>query len=272
MRKPVSAATPEEQSRRRRRRLLGVVAVVVTVVAIVGAALSYVLLQPGAPLDLLGVRVTPDPAVPDQPLTVTAQVQGGTFLAPLGVSVQYDTFFGTGPSGTSTLFHGSGESYSATVGPFSNGSVLWLIVMASDGRRFEVFGNLTVVVGTLAGEGSSGLRINTVVLNPPHPTSLDVPTLTVNATSSADITRVYLSARFYSPTVRSSAMGGTSGDMMPGTQGNYTTFPGMLYGNGPVSSGTTVGTIWFYRVGVQDSAGAAVLSPVYTFTVALPPL
>ncbi len=241
-------------------------------VVVVGGVLATVLLQPGPPLDLLSVSVSPNPVVPDQPVTVTAQVQGGSFLAPLSVSVEYNTFFGTGSSGGSTLFHRSGESYSAAIGPFGNGTAVWLIVTASDGHAFQLSGNLTVIVGTLSQGGATGLRINSVALNPPHPTSLDNPTLTVNVTSSAAVTDVYLTTLYMYASSGSTSSGGGSGSMMRDAHGNYTAFPGMFFGMGPGSYGTTVGTIWLYRIGAQDAAGHAVLSPVYTFTVALPPL
>ena len=271
MRKP-AAGTPEEESRRRRRRLLGIVAVLVTAAVVVVAVLAYVLMQPGPPLDLRSVGFSPDPAVPDETVTVTAHVQGGTFLAPVAAQVSYDSFFGNGPSGSSSLFHVSGDAYTTTIGPFSNGSVVWLVVGASDGHRLEFASNLTLTVGTVSQGGATGLRIDSVVLTPPHPTSLDTPTLPVNATSSAPIESAELSAKYFGVSGYFPSSGGSTGDLQRVSEGNYTSFPGMFFGIMPYSYGTTVGTRWFYRVGVQDSAGAAVLSPVYTFTVALPPL
>lgn len=269
MRTPVATETPEGASRRKRRLLLITIAVSVVVV---GSVVAYLLLQPGPPLDLLGVSLSPNPATPDQPITVTAQVQGGTFLAQVSVLLQYTAFFTGGPSGGSTMFHKGGETYATTIGPFANGTAVWLVVTASDGHGFQLASNLTAEVGTISSGGASGLRINSVVLEPPHPTSLDDPTLTVNVTSSAAVTGVYLSTIYFYSTARSTASGGGGGQMMLNAEGNYTSFPGMLFGMGPSPYGTTVGTIWLYRVGAQDSAGHAVLSPVYTFSVALPPL
>lgn len=270
MRVPAVPGIPEERRQQLRRRLLWMAAAVAVVV--IGSVLAYMLLQPGAPLKLLGVSVSPDPAVPDQPIRVTAQVQGGTFLAPLSVAIEYNAFFTGGPSGGSTMFHGSGDAYAATIGPFANGTAVWLVVTASDGRRFQLSANFTVEVGTLTTGWASGLRINSVVLEPPRPTSLDSPTLTVNVTSSATVTNVYLSAMFFYYSPKSTSSGGSGGGLVLDPQGNYTTMPGMLYGMGPGSYGTTVGTIWLYRIAVQDGAANAVLSPVYNFTVALPPL
>lgn len=269
MRVPASAGTPEER-RRHHRRLLWIAIAVGAVV--IGSALAYILLQPGAPLNLLGVSVSPDPAVPDQPIRVTAQVQGGTFLAPLSVELEYESFFTGGPSGGSTMFRGSNEAYSAEMGPFANGTAVWFLVLASDGHRYQLSANFTVDVGTPSHGLPSGLRINSVVLEPTQPTSLDSPALTVNVTSSVSVTSVYLSTMFFYLSSNSRSSGGTGGGMVLDPHGNYTTMPGLLYGMGPGSYGTTVGTIWLYRVAVQDGAGNAVLSPVYNFTVALPPL
>ena len=272
MRTPIVPPSPDGLDPRKRRRLLWIVAAVVVSLVVVGGVLAYVLLQPGASLDLLSASTSPDPAVPDQPITVTARVQGGTFLAPLSVNVDYRSFFTSGLGGGSTLFHGSGDSYSAQVGPFPNGTAVWLIVTAYDSRGFELSGNLTVNVGTLTFGGAAGLRVNSVALEPLHPTSLDIPSLTANVTSPAEVTSVNLASWYFYWAPGSTSSGGSGGELMPGADGNYTTYPGMLYGIMPEPHGTTVGTVWFYRIGAQDSAGNVALSPAYTFTVASPPL
>ena len=256
----------------RKTRWLWIVAAIVVAVAVVVGVLAYVLLQPGPPLDLLSVSTSPDPAVPGQPLTVTAHVQGGTFLAPLSVSLDYVSFFTSGVGGGSTLFHGCGDAYSAPIGPFPDGTAVWLIVTAYDSHGFERSGNLTVNVGTLTSGGPAGLRINSVVLDPPQPTSLDIPRLTVNVTSSAAVTEVSLASRYFYWAPGSTSSGGSGGDLLLGADGNYTTYPGMFFGILPQPYGTTVGTVWSYRVAAQDAAGDVLLSPVYTFTVASPPL
>ena len=272
MRTPIVRVPPDGLDPRKRRRLLWMVTALVVSVAVVGGVLAYLLLQPGPPLDLLSVSTSPDPAVPGQPVTVTARVQGGTFLSPVSVTVQYVSFFTTGTGGGSSLFHGTGESYSAQIDPFPDGTAVWLMVTAFDGHAHELSGNLTVNVGTITSGGPSGLRINSVVLSPSRPTSLDTPSLTANVTSSAAVTNVYLSTKYFYWTAGSTSSGGSGGAMMLDSQGNYTTSPGMFYGVMPMPYGTTVGTIWLYRLGAQDSAGDAVLSPVYAFTVASPPL
>lgn len=270
MRTPAVPESPGTEAVRRRNLLLLFISIALAVV-VVGAVFAYVALQPGAPLDLLSVGVSPSPATPGQPIKVTAQIQGGSFFAPLQASMFYAAFFGGQNSGGGgTMFHGSGESYSSTIGPFSNGTQVWIVVTAYDGHAFALSGNYTLDVGTVVGSGAAGLRINSVVLNPPHPTSIDTPSVTVNVTSSAAVTEVLFEAVYFTWSVGSTSSGATGGGMQTGANGNYTTYPGTLYGLMPNSSGTSVGTIWLYRVSAQDNAGDTALSPVYTFTVAMP--
>ncbi len=239
---------------------------------VVGAVVADLLLQPGLPLDLRGVSFSSNPAAPGETLTVTAQIQGGTLLAPLSVDFWYTPFFGNGPTGGGSVLHHSGEAYSQTIGPFSNGTAVWVVVSASDGRSLQVSANNTLVVGSVLQDGASGIRINSVTLQPPQPNSLDNPTLTVNVTSSAALSGVWLESTYFYAAGGGVSSGAGGGTFPPDAHGNYTTMPWFGLVGGGVSYGTSVGTRWFYRVGAQDSTGNAVLSPVYNFTVALPPL
>ena len=262
MRKPVDPGTPEEAWRRRRRLMWVTVAAVGVVV---GSVLAYVALQPGPPLRILSVSVSPEPGVPDQPLTVTAHIQGGTFLRPVGVSADYVSFFAYEAGGGGGLYAKGGDTYSGTVGPFPNGTAVWIVVVASDGQSTRSSNGLTVDVGLVPEGGPSGLRLTTVVLDPPQPTSLDMPKVTVNVTSAANVTSVTLAY------VGFSASGGGSGmtAMFPTPSGDYYIPLFGTFGGTP-SGMTTVGAVWMYRIGAEDSTGNTVLSPIYNFTVASP--
>lgn len=266
MRTPVAPGSPEEEARRRRKRLI-VLGLLIAAV-LVGAVVAYILVQPGPPLKILSVSVSPDPAVPDQRLTVTAQIQGGSFLAPVGVMMNANTFFANVGGGGGSLLPRGGGTYSGSLGPFPNGTAVWIVVSATAGGVTRQSGSLTVDVGTVPQDGASGLRLNAVVLNPPQPTPLDMPVLTANITSAATITDVTLSLVWFASGQYSGGSGTTG--MSTTSSGNYTTTPLYGFGGGPGTGGTTVGTVWLYRIGAQDSTGNTLLSPVYNFTVSSP--
>ncbi len=266
MRTPVAPGSPAEAARRRRRRLILLTLVIVAIVA--GGVIAYILAQPGPPVKILSVSVSPDPAVPDQPLTVTAQVQGGSFLAPLSVMMTANAFFGYQGGGGGTLFSRGGGTYSGNLGPFPSGTAVWIVVTATAGGVTRQSGSLTVDVGTVPQGGASGLRLNAVVLNPPQPTPLDMPVLTANITSAANITDVTLCLVWFASGQYSGGSGTTG--MWTTPSGNYTSTPIYGWGGGPGMGGTAVGTVWLYRIGAQDSTGNTVLSPVYSFTIASP--
>lgn len=266
MRKAVNPQVPGEGSRHPRRVLW---MAVVIAVAIVGSLLGYAALQPGPPLRILGVDVSPNPAVPDQPVTVTASVQGGTFLAPVSVMVEYNSFFTGGATGGGSLFSRGGGAYSTTIGPFPNGTTVWLVVVASDGGGFQVSDSYTVDVGVVPRGGPSGLRLVSVQLDPPKPTSLDQPVVTVNVTSAASLTDVSLHVMHFFASSGATASGGGGGLMESTGPGTYTSVS--LFAVAGASSGiTAVGTVWLYRIGATDSTGNTVLSPAYNFTVGSP--
>ena len=261
MRKPVDSDTGESTPRHRRRMLWVTVAVAL---AIVGGIFAYLAFQPGPPLRILDASVSPDPGLPGQAITVTAHIRGGTFLRPLGVSAEYASFFASGSGGGMGLYAKGANTYAGTVGPFPNGTAVWIVIVASDGAA-RSYVSLTVDVGQVLQGGQSGLRINRVTLDPPRPTSLDMPNVTVNVTSAADLTSVT-----FAFTGLSSAGGGTGMTaMFPTTSGDYYT---PLFGSfgGTPSGLTAVGAIWIYRIAAQDDTGNTVLSPDYNFTVASP--
>ncbi len=266
MRTPVQPGSPEEAARRRRRRLIVLALVAVAIVA--GAVAAFVLLQPGPPMRILSVTVSPDPAIPDQPFTVTAQVQGGSFFAPVSVMATMNAFFTNPSGGGGSLFSRGGGTYSGTFGPFPNGTAVWLVITANSGGTTLVSPSYTVDVGTVTQGGASGLRLNTVVLNPPQPTSLDMPVVTANITSAATITDVSLSLMWFASGQYSGGSG--LGAVAKAASGNYTTTPLYGWGGGPMGGGTAVGTLWLYRISAEDSSGNVLLSPVYSFTVASP--
>ncbi len=266
MRTPVAPDTPEAASLRRRKRLIVLTIVVAAVV--IGAVVAYVLLQPGAPLRILSVTVSPDPASPDQPFTVTAQVQGGSFFAPVSVMATLNSFFSNPSGGGGTLLSQGGGSYSRAFGPFPNGTAVWLVVTATSGGTTLISPSDTVAVGTLPVGGASGLRLNSIALRPPQPTSLDMPVVSANITSAANITTVSLSMMWFAKGQYSGGSGLTG--LTTTASGNYTSTPLFGFGGGPMSGGTQVGTVWLYRIGAEDSSGNALLSPVYNFTVASP--
>lgn len=266
MRTPAVPGFPEATALRRSKRLIALTLLVVAIVA--GAVVAYVLLQPGPPLSILSVTVSPDPATPDQPFTVTAQVQGGSLLAPVSVIVTMNSFFAEPAGGGGTLFSQGGGTYSRAFGPFPNGTAVWLVIGATSGGTTRISQSYTVDIGTVPGGGASGLRLNTVVLEPPQPTSLDLPVVIANITSAATITDVSLSMMWFAPGQYSGGSGLTG--ITTTASGNYTSTPLFGFGGGPMSGGTQVGTVWLYRISAEDSSGNTLLSPVYTFTVASP--
>ncbi len=265
MRTPVAPDSPEEAARRRRRRLIVLALVAVAIVA--GAVAAYALLQPGPPVRILSLTVSPDPGVPDQPLTVRAEIQGGSFLAPLSVMLTYESFFADPGGGGRSLLSAGGGSYSATIGPYPNGTAVWFLVAASDGRTVQRSTDLTVDVGSVGG-GPSNLRVSWVRLTPPVPTPLDAPVVTANVTSTALVTDVFLSVAWFA--AGGNSAGSSGGSMTTDASGNYTSLPLFLTAVGPSSAATAVGTLWVYRIGIQDSLGNVLLTPVYNFTVASP--
>ncbi len=264
MRDATGPGTSPRTLLRRRTSMLALAAAAV----VVGAVVAYMALQPGPPLRILSVAFSPDPGSPAQPLTVTAVVQGGTFLRPAAVSGTYLGFFAWAGAGGLGFRAAGGQSYSATIGPFSNGTALWIEVTASDGQTRQSVDSM-VDVGEVIQGGPSGLRLSSVVLDPPQPTSLDMPRVYVNVSSSAEIAQVNLACLSTAGSGgRGSGVGGVSAMYPMSSGGYYIPFFGTFSASDTGSD--TPGSFWVYRIAAADLTGNTVLSPVYNFTVRSP--
>src|SRR2546429_7510237 len=112
--------SPLSEERRRKRRLLALLSILVAVG--VGVTLiTYVLLQPGPPLRIMSVAVSPGRPAAGETVTVLAMIQGGTLLKPASASITFSTFFGDEGSGGGSMVSTGENRNQGGLGPFTKG-------------------------------------------------------------------------------------------------------------------------------------------------------
>src|SRR5207244_6463092 len=114
------------EERSGKRRLLALPSFLVAVG--VGVTLiTYVLLQPGPPLRIMSVAVSPGRPAAGETLTVLAMIQGGTLLKPASASITFATFFGDGGSGGGSMVPIGDTRYQGQLRPFISGTEVWFV-------------------------------------------------------------------------------------------------------------------------------------------------
>ena len=251
--------SPLSEERRRKRRLLALLSILVAVG--VGVTLiTYVLLQPGPPLRIMSVAVSPVRPAAGETLTVLAMIQGGTFLKPASASLTFATFFGDEGSGGGSMVSTGENRYQGRLGPFINGTEVWFVVSAVSGSEGPVISSqMTLDVGTVVRNGPSGIAIAQVTRIPTNPDPLDIVVVTAQVTSQSTMLQVSFSyMAFYR-----NGQGSGGGSMIQDTSGNWTT-GGMFVA--PVMPRFS-GTVFYYRIAAIDGTQNTATSAVYNYTL-----
>ena len=251
--------SPLSEERRRKRRLLALLSILVAVG--VGVTLiTYVLLQPGPPLRIMSVAVSPGRPAAGETLTVLAMIQGGTLLKPASASITFATFFGDGGSGGGSMVPIGDNRYQGQLGPFINGTEVWFVVSAVSGSEGPVISSqMTLDVGTVVRNGPSGIAIAQVTRIPTNPDPLDIVVVTAQVTSQSTMLQVSFSyMAFYR-----NGQGSGGGSMIKDTSGNWTT-GGMFVA--PVMPRFS-GTVFYYRIAAIDGTQNTATSAVYNYTL-----
>ena len=251
--------SPLSEAQRRKRRRLALLSILVAVG--VGVTLvTYALLQPGPPLRILSVAVSPERPVPGETVTVVATVQGGTLLMPASASITFATFFGDGGSGGGSMAFIGDNRYQRTLGPFANGTEIWFVVSAATGSEGPVISpEMTLDVGAVVRNGSSGIAIAQVTRIPANPDPLDTVVVTAQVTSNSTMFQVSFSyMAFYR-----NGQGGGGGTMLQDPSGNWTTGRMLM----PEIMPRFPGTVFFYRIAAIDDTRNTATSAVYNYTL-----
>lgn len=244
-----------------------IVIVIVIVVALILAVVAvYLLLSSSRPLRILSVSITPLSPTPNDAIKVTTQVEGGSFFDSLHVEISYNAYFAdsiSGGGGGGGFMSGGFVERTWEIGPYPNGTEVWLLVIASTNTQGPVFSeNHIIQVGQVLRNGSSGLKIEHVRRSVENPTSLDDVVVSARITSSVNITRVDVIS------VQCSRHSSGSGNSNVVDMGNGT-YNATIMPIGPgMTVGTEKGTIWFYRVVAIDESGNTAASEIFSFTVA----
>src|SRR5256886_2981608 len=173
----------------RQRRLLSPFSILVAVGFGV-TLVTYVLLQPGPPLRIMSVAVSPGRPAAGETLTVVATVQGGTFLKPASASLTFATFFGDEGSGGGSMVSSGENRYQGRLGPFTNGTEVWFVVSAVSGSEGPVISSqMNLDGGTGVRDGPAGIAIAQVTRIPTNPDPLDIVVVTAQVTSQSKIGR-----------------------------------------------------------------------------------
>ena len=255
---PIERSPLSEEQRRKRRRLA---ILSILVAGGVGVTLvTYALLQPGPPLRILSVAVSPERPAPGDTLTVVAAVQGGTLLMPVSASITFATFFGDGGGGGGSMAHAGDNRYQGRLGPFANGTEVWFVVSAATGSEGPAISpEMTLDVGTVVRNGSSGIAIAQVTQSPTNPDPLDTVVVTAQVTSKSKTLQVSFSwMAFYR-----NGQGEGEGSMIQDTAGNWTT-GGMFV---PPVMPRFAGTVYYYRIAAIDGTQNTATSAVYNYTL-----
>ena len=251
--------SPLSEAQRRKRRRLAFLSILVAVG--VGVTLvTYALLQPGPPLRILSVAVSPERPAPGETVTVVATVQGGTLLMPASASITFATFFGDGGSGGGSMAHIGDNRYQRTLGPFANGTEVWFVVSAATGSEGPAISpEMTLDVGAVVRNGSSDIAIAQVTRIPANPDPLDTVVVTAQVTSNSTMLQVSFSwMAFYR-----NGQGGGGGGMLQDPSGNWTTGRMLMPDVMPRFSGT----VFLYRIAAIDGTRNTVTSAVYNYTL-----
>jgi len=255
------------------RAQLFTIVIVAAVLAATGAV-AYVLTRPEAPLRILSIDISPDPAVPGTAIVVDVHAEGGSALSPLSVELQYTSFFAGGAAGGGTMRDRGGGHFTSDLPAFENHTEVWLFAYAYTRSQGPVFSNhLLFPVGTVLRGGASGLAFTSVTQVPERPDPLDTVEVTARVDSAANITEVrgvfiWFHMSFGSFGSVSYSSGGGEGFVEEASPGVYITmFPSM---GGPSGGGAGFehGSVWFYRLTAVDDTGDTVGTDIRTFTVA----
>ncbi len=261
-------------------RLLAVGVAIAVLAGVAGGTGLYLLTRPGAtplatcggltgPVSVTSVRVSPDPVLPGEPLTITATIEGPASPTGEPPSVLYELFSAQGVGGGGVDMCPSGnDTYTGLLGPFGNHTTLWIFVAASGGSGAWSFSDhLTVPVGTVV--AASGLQVGNFSVTPASPTAAYPPTVSWSLTGHE--ASVGVSSYFVNFGPPGSGQGGAS---CGGSSGGYAV-PGTYSAGYPFcfppdhlpEVGTVPGSLWLVRIAAFDGTGAIVVSAVYVFTM-----
>ncbi len=247
--------------KKRSRRLWLVIGSIVLVVLIVLAFAAYLIIT-ASPPRILSVSFSPENPSPGEKVTVTAHVEGGSFLSSLSVRLCFGTYLSDGGGGGGTMRPMGDNRYQLQIrSSFPDGAEVWFVVSAATDSEGPVLSeNYTFQVGEVIRDGPSGLIIEHVAQSPEEPTSLDTVIVTARIVSASNITDVELVCMSFTR----HGSGGGSGFMDLVSGDNYTaeivsTRPGGI---------SERGTVHLYRVAAMDETENTAVSEVYSFAIA----
>jgi len=157
------------------------------------------------------------------------------------------------------------NTYRMGIGSFSNGTEIWIVIVARIGIGAPVFlMNISLQIGYVLRGGASGLRISELRHAPELPTARDTIAMRTNLTSTSNIT---VASLLFVYTHHSGVSSGVL-TMWPQPSGEYVT--ALKNSFQPFWSGLPYerGTVFFLRVAAKDASGNTAISGIYSFTIA----
>jgi len=229
--------------------LLLAVAVAATVpIGVLAVILPRPSFPPPPPLAVESVSISPDPPLTYESITVTARLSKG---ASATVRLAYVAAFGSTSSGGASMPSDGPRTYRTMIGPFPDGTEVWLVVVAATSNEAAHSDYMVFQVGAVVRNGSSGLRIVSVGRVPDQPGPGDSVAVTANITANGNYTEAFVETFAIVP---SSAMGNLFRMDLYGTE-----FSTHIYA---YSSALIA-----YRVVAQDTTGNTAVSEVFSFRV-----
>ncbi len=252
-------ATSREPDIPRRLLLTIAVAAIVSVAIVSITAFSLVPLKPVIPR-IVSVSASPNPGLPNEYITVEAVVESETGSGHPSVSLALEACYAMSISSGESMRRVDGNRYVTQIGPFNDGTEVWLVVAAYGTRGARaVNSTLSVSVGNVTKGGPSGLGISRVDHTPLGPTVSDTVVVTATVPSSSNIREVRLLFAYMS----AGHLGSGSLDMVSFSSHVFTAEIDDAFIYGYVFER---GTVFIYRIAAIDVTANTAMSETKSFT------
>jgi len=245
-------------------RLWLVVAIVAVVIVVFISVLTLQLIPPQSTNPLIvSVSASPNPAPPNSILAIEVISEYGTGSGSPPVNLAFQTTFAENATaearGGGLMDWPDGNRHTMRIGPFMDGTAVWIVVVAyGSGWDFVIDSSLVVSVGNVIRGGPSGLNITDLAQTPINPTVQDTVIVNATVTSASAMGDVEV-LRAY---VDSTEVGITSWLM---TRTSSTQFTAEF--DDPFLFGYVYkpGTIFLYRIAAMDESNNTAMTEVRLF-------
>ena len=253
------ASTPNHKFDARTIQLLVIITIVSIIIVAVFAFLTW---SPRiGTAHILAVTISPNTPSPGETITITAEVESEPTNWQPDVLLEYYAYFASHGKDGGLMHHSGGNFYTRNIGPFLNGTEIWLVVIASlYSKHPDLNADHIIQIGTVLRGGPSGLLIENLNHTPQQPRRGDTVRITADVTSNATLDEVTLIFSHISSTdfgIANRTMTAQPSGTFAITIENPFLF-GYIY---------EPGTLIFYRVVTRDATGNTALTLIHSYTI-----